>query len=254
MKREDDEAFSMSTFVLIHGGSHGAWCWYKMIPRLESAGHRVLTLDLPGHGVDRTPLEGLTQHDYAAAVEAVLRTLEEPAVLVAHSMGGMTASLTAERCPEKIAAIVYLAAIVLNGGRSMMTDPDMARLFGELSSSLILDEQNAASIFPPELAIRCFYGDCDAADTALALRLLTPEPNSAMSTPIDVTAQRFGTVPRFGIQTLNDGLHPADLQQMMYKRNDFAEIVSLPTAHSPFLSAPDLLTEQLLYFADRARS
>ena len=31
----------MSTFVLVHGAWHGAWCWDKVVPLLERAGHRV---------------------------------------------------------------------------------------------------------------------------------------------------------------------------------------------------------------------
>ena len=45
----------MSTFVLIHGAFHGAWCWDKVTPLLEQGGHEVVTLDLPGHGEDRRP-------------------------------------------------------------------------------------------------------------------------------------------------------------------------------------------------------
>jgi alpha-beta hydrolase superfamily lysophospholipase len=37
-------------FVLVHGAAHGAWCWEELTPRLVSRGHRVVTLDLPGHG------------------------------------------------------------------------------------------------------------------------------------------------------------------------------------------------------------
>jgi len=29
----------MATFVLVHGGWHGGWCWQKVIPFLEAAGH-----------------------------------------------------------------------------------------------------------------------------------------------------------------------------------------------------------------------
>ena len=44
--------FQLSTFVLIHGGWHGAWCWDKVVPLLEQAPHEVVRFDLPGHGED----------------------------------------------------------------------------------------------------------------------------------------------------------------------------------------------------------
>ena len=45
----------MSTYVLIHGSWHGAWCWYKITPRLEAAGHKVVVPDMPSHGRDWRP-------------------------------------------------------------------------------------------------------------------------------------------------------------------------------------------------------
>ncbi len=40
----------MSTFVLVHGAWHGGWCWEKVVPLLEKAGHEVVVVDLPGPG------------------------------------------------------------------------------------------------------------------------------------------------------------------------------------------------------------
>ncbi len=42
----------MSTYVLIHGAWHGGWCWNKVVPLLEQAGHKVIAPDLPSHGKD----------------------------------------------------------------------------------------------------------------------------------------------------------------------------------------------------------
>jgi pimeloyl-ACP methyl ester carboxylesterase len=39
---------SMATFVLVHGGWHGGWCWQKVIPLLEEAGHEVYAPTLTG--------------------------------------------------------------------------------------------------------------------------------------------------------------------------------------------------------------
>src|SRR5882757_3365811 len=50
----------MSTFLLVHGAWHGAWCWYKSIPVLQRAGHKVLAPDLPSLGIDRTPITAVT--------------------------------------------------------------------------------------------------------------------------------------------------------------------------------------------------
>ncbi|MFD6442146.1 alpha/beta fold hydrolase [Peribacillus sp. NPDC060186] len=54
----------MSAYVLVHGAWHGGWCWDRIIPLLQDAGNRVLTLDLPGHGKDKTAPSKVTLKDY----------------------------------------------------------------------------------------------------------------------------------------------------------------------------------------------
>ena len=36
----------MTTFALIHGAWHGAWCWEQLIGELERRGHRAVAVDL----------------------------------------------------------------------------------------------------------------------------------------------------------------------------------------------------------------
>ena len=109
----------MSRFVLVHGAWHGAWCWYKLLPRLERAGHRVTALDLPAHGKDRTPIAEVTLERYADAVCNALGLDAEPAILVGHSMGGIAITQAAERHPERIKSLVYLTAFLLRDGDTL---------------------------------------------------------------------------------------------------------------------------------------
>ena len=55
----------MANYVLIHGGWFGAWCWYKVVPLLQAAGHSVYTPTLSGVGEQAalsTPEIGLDTH------------------------------------------------------------------------------------------------------------------------------------------------------------------------------------------------
>ena len=45
----------MSTYVLVHGSWHAAWCWYKITARLQAAGHKAIVPDLPGLVVTSVP-------------------------------------------------------------------------------------------------------------------------------------------------------------------------------------------------------
>ena len=58
----------MARFVLVHGAFGGAWCWERVVPLLEAAGHAVQTLDLPGSGEDQTPVEEITMQSCAERV------------------------------------------------------------------------------------------------------------------------------------------------------------------------------------------
>jgi pimeloyl-ACP methyl ester carboxylesterase len=54
--------------LLVHGSWHGAWCWERVVPILEGRGLRVVAIDLPGHGNDRTPFYRITLGRYAATI------------------------------------------------------------------------------------------------------------------------------------------------------------------------------------------
>src|ERR1700760_3004733 len=119
----------MAAFVLVHGHMHGRGCWDKVVPLLEAQGHRVVTPDLPGRGDDATPHVELTLKRYTASVAAIIRAMDEPVILVGHSAGGIVLSELAERMPEKIAKLIYVAAIMVPDGASifstMVTDEPM---------------------------------------------------------------------------------------------------------------------------------
>ena len=87
----------MSTYVLVHGAWHGAWCWHKIVARLEARGHTVVAPDMPGHGMDRTPIEQVTLEDIAARLTSIIDAQDEPVVLVGHSYGGTMISQAAVR-------------------------------------------------------------------------------------------------------------------------------------------------------------
>lgn len=101
--------------VLVHGACHGAWCWYKLKPLLEAAGHRVTALDLAASGIDRRSLQELcTLDEYSQPLLELMAAIPatEKVVLVGHSLGGMNIALAMEMYPHKVAAAVFLAAFM----------------------------------------------------------------------------------------------------------------------------------------------
>ncbi|WP_341866996.1 alpha/beta fold hydrolase [Leptospira mtsangambouensis] len=54
----------MKTFILLHGSYHGAWNWHKIVPLLQQLGHQAISIDMPGHGLDRKKIHSTTLNDY----------------------------------------------------------------------------------------------------------------------------------------------------------------------------------------------
>ncbi|CAA3001269.1 salicylic acid-binding 2 [Olea europaea subsp. europaea] len=100
-------------FVLVHGACLGAWCWYKLQPLLEAAGHRVTVFDLSASGVDPKSLNELrTFTDYTLPLFKVMDSIspDEKVVLVGHSLGGMNLAFAMEKYPQKISVAVFVTA------------------------------------------------------------------------------------------------------------------------------------------------
>ena len=235
----------MSTYILVHGSWHGAWCWYKVLPLLQRAGHTAIAVDLPGHGTDHTPPSAVTLQSYVDCIAAVLDKSAEPAILVGHSRGGIVVSQVAEQWPGKVKKLVYLAAFLIPNGEAMLpTALSDARSI--IAANLVLNDKAGWHMLKQEAFKSALYADCSAEDLALATALLTPEPNAPVGTPLRLTPANYGRVPRVYIETLQDRGVTLALQRKMQSTLSCEKVLALDTSHSPFLSAPDKLVKLLL--------
>ena len=233
----------MSTFVLIHGAYHGAWCWHKVRAELEARGHDVVTFDLPAHGIDTTPVEEVTFEGYVDRVGDAVRANEGPVTLVGHSMAGMVITAVAERCPDEIDTLVYLTAYLPADGESMLDQ----RVEGSLiSRSFTVDEKRGVGVVDDDRREEVFYADCSAADLALARALVRPEPIEPLSTPVGITDERFGSVRRVFVRCTEDGAITDQKQREMVETRGCDVELELNASHSPFLSVPSETAERLI--------
>ena len=84
-----------------------------------AAGHTAEAVDLPGSPGNPTPVADVTLDAYAEQICEVLGG-RPPAILVGQSMGGMAITQAAARCPEHVAALVYVAAFAPADGQSLI--------------------------------------------------------------------------------------------------------------------------------------
>lgn len=92
--------------VFVHCWACNREFWAKQVEPVAAAGHRVVTLDLPGHGESGAERSEWSLAGLAADVEAVIAALGlERVVLVGHSMGGPVSVETARRLPGRVVGI-----------------------------------------------------------------------------------------------------------------------------------------------------
>jgi pimeloyl-ACP methyl ester carboxylesterase len=119
----------MATFVLVHGASHGGWCWRDVRAALQSNGHDVFTPTLTGLG-ERSHLLS-PDIDLNTHILDVVNVLEweelTDVILVGHSYGGHVITGVADRAKSQLRHIVYLDAYIPADGESPLTHGLAAR-------------------------------------------------------------------------------------------------------------------------------
>jgi pimeloyl-ACP methyl ester carboxylesterase len=106
--------------LFVHGGYCDAWCWDRyFLPWFAARGYPTHALSLRGHGESggRESLFVAGLDDYAADVERVAAKLDEPPVLIGHSMGASVVERLLATRPVRAAAL--LAPVPPSGLGSM---------------------------------------------------------------------------------------------------------------------------------------
>lgn len=219
----------MATFVLIHGGGHGAWCWHRLEPELRARGHGTVTMDLPSPD----PAAGL-----AAYVDTVLGALADhhDLVVVGHSLGGLVAPVVCERVPARL--LVLLAAMVPAPGETAQ----------ELWAATRFLEEMAAHGDTTGDPIAAFYHDVEPALAADAVEHLREQALTPMLEPNPLTS--WPDVPTRYLSCREDRMVvPAWVRAVVPDRLGI-EPDEIDGSHSPFLSRPGELADRLVGYVD----
>ncbi|XP_019184407.1 PREDICTED: methylesterase 17-like [Ipomoea nil] len=248
-------------FVLVHGIGGGAWCWYKLRCLLEnSGGCKVTCLDLKASGIDPADANSvLSFDDYNKPLIDFLASLphNQQVILVGHSAGGLSVTDASHKFPQKISLAIYVSATMLKTGFNSEQDikdgvPDLSD-FGEVFEvydavfGLGLTETPTSLLVKKEFQREIIYQMSPCEDSTLAAMLLRPGPIKALlNARFQEGEDDVERIPRIYIRSMHDNVVKPVQQDAMIKRWPAAAVYTLECDHSPFFSAPFMLSGLLL--------
>lgn len=236
----------MSHYVLVHGAWEGSWTWGNTSPELERRGHTVTAVDLPGSHGSPLAIPHVTMESYVRTVADLVRRLDRKVILVGHSLAGAVISQVAERMPEKIERLVYVAAFLLKDGDSvleaMQRDPD-----GEFLPALTFSEDQSYAMAAEPILRNIAFHDVEEEDIRHALPLMAAkQATEPFMAKVIVSEGKFGSVPKTYVRTTIDKITSPALQDEMIANWDVDTVRVLPSGHFPTLSMPGELVEAML--------
>ncbi|KAM3335310.1 hypothetical protein ACQJBY_029629 [Aegilops geniculata] len=254
-------------FILVHGLCHGAWCWYKLVPMLRAAGHRVTALDMAASGAHPARMDEVASfEDYSRPLlDAVAAApAGERLVLVGHSLGGLNLALAMERFPRKVAAAVFLAACMACAGRHMgVTIEEFSRRtpadFFMDSKIMVLNTDQGprpAVALGPKLLAAKLYDRSSVEDLMLATLLVRPGcqfvDDPMMRDEALLTDANYGSVKKVYVALKDDASTSEEMQRWMVDLSPGTEAEELAGAdHMAMCSKPRELCDVLLRIADK---
>ncbi len=228
----------MSTFGLVHGAGHGAWCWERLIPALAALGHRAWAMDLPCDD----PAAGARR--YAEVVARALPRTDD-LVLVGHSLGGLTIPLVAALHPVR--RLVFLCALIPRFGQSLVdqvaAEPEMLHAVLRGHPGRVTDPDGTTWLRDEAAARDVYYHDCADRDVHWSFTRLRRQAVAPRREPCPLSAWPAGE--RAYILCREDRALSPDWSRRAARERLGVEAIELDGSHSPFISRPAALAAVL---------
>ena len=239
----------MATYVLVHGGGHGGWCYRKVARRLRAAGHEVHAPTLTGLG-ERSHLLS-PDVDLDLHITDVVNVLEyedlRDVILVGHSYGGMVITGVADRAATRVGRLVYLDAANPTDGQSLV-DVTGGMISAVRQQGEVVD--GVELVIGPTAIPPAFYGVTDEADVAWMADRLTPHPWRCFEQPLRLTNEEaLGAIPQYHV-VCTSTLATRD-PELMAEARAGGRLWSVDTGHDLMVTEPQAVTDALVEIAAR---
>jgi pimeloyl-ACP methyl ester carboxylesterase len=233
----------VATYVLVHGGGHGGWCYQRVARLLRAAGHEVYAPTLTGLGERAHLLRVGIDLDLHINDVVTLLHYEDlhDVILVGHSYGGMVITGVADRATERIGRLVYLDAANPVNGQSLV---DVAGPIIEVTrpSGAMVDGVELVLLPSPEAGM--FYGVTDPDDLAWMAERLTGHPWLCFEQKLHLTNEdALWAIPQFHI-VCTSTLATRDPVMIEEARAE-GRLWDIDTGHDLMITEPETVTDAL---------
>jgi pimeloyl-ACP methyl ester carboxylesterase len=238
----------MATYVLVHGGGHGGWCYQRVARLLRAAGHEVHAPSLTGLGERShlvSPQVDLDTHILDVTALVHYEDLRD-VILVGHSYGGMVITGAADRAADRIGRLVYLDAANPKDGQSLETltgkHITWTRQFGKVVDGVEL------VLLPETSDVGALYGVTDPADAAWMAQRLTPHPWRCFEQPLRLANEAaYLAIPQYHI-VCTSTLATRD-PELMAQARAAGRLWDIDTGHDLMITEPRAVADALLQVA-----
>ena len=237
----------MATYVLVHGGGHGGWCYQPVARRLRAAGHEVHAPSLTGLAERAHLLSQAVDLDLHIRDVVELLYYEDlrDVILVGHSYGGMVITGVGDRAVDRVSKLVYLDAANPVNGQSLLdvAGPiiEAVRPMGEVVDGVEL-------VLLPAPGAGAFYGVTDPDALAWMDARLTGHPWACFEQKLDLANEAaLWAIPQYHI-VCTSTLATRD-PALMDRARQAGRLWDIDTGHDLMLTEPEWVTNTLLEVA-----
>jgi pimeloyl-ACP methyl ester carboxylesterase len=239
----------MATYVLVHGGGHGGWCYQRVAGLLRGSGHEAYAPTLTGLGERSHLMSQDVDLDLHVRDVVALLFYEDlrDVILVGHSYGGMVITGVADRAAERIGRIVYLDAANPVNGQSLV---DVAGPVIESTRPLGQVVDGVELVLLPAPGAGAFYGVTDADDVAWMDERLTGHPWRCFEQPLQLTNEDvLWAIPSYHI-VCSSTVATRD-RALMDEARAANRLWEIDTGHDLMITEPQKVADALLQVAER---
>jgi pimeloyl-ACP methyl ester carboxylesterase len=236
---------AVATYVLVHGGGHGGWCYQRVAKLLRGAGHEVYTPTLTGLGERSHLLSPSVDLDLHVTDVVNLLHYEDlrDVILVGHSYGGMVITGTADRASDRVGRLVYLDAANPVNGQSLV----------DVSGPMMAAARSLASVVDgielvPGIGPIGYYGVTDPDDMTWMSERLSPHPWRCYEQKLELNNEDgLWAIPSYHI-VCSSTLAGRD-PQLMEKARAAGRLWDIDTGHDLMITEPEAVADALIEIA-----